>query len=274
MEPVLGSSLEQCGYTEPPCSEWQKNNQWHTKQQPLHSSCTDRDQKMRFHITVCCRQVKTHKRLCAAECRISSLQRSIYKAFSWYYITAFSEPEILHKYWKSTEGCTVVTQTVAFHTIIKLHFLRATDIVHYWATQWGQGQYYTPVRRSSTKLRLCQWQMTTTLTETTFQRYRPWAIEKLQISFHCWRSTFICSAAFKTCHIAAMPTIHRSISLVNPITRIKCPPSRIALPPPSLIIIFDQYMNFNHHVTKLIWLCFIQLTNMAKKTALSCPYQI
>lgn len=29
----------------------------------------------------------------------------------------------------------VVTQTVAFHTIVKLHFLRATDIVPYCATQ-------------------------------------------------------------------------------------------------------------------------------------------
>ncbi len=81
------------------------NDQLHTTQQPLHSSCTTRDQKMWCHITARCRQVKTHKRLCAAECRISSLQRSIHKAFSWYYITAFSEPEILHKYWKSTEGC-------------------------------------------------------------------------------------------------------------------------------------------------------------------------
>ncbi len=120
MKAVLGLSFEQYGYTALPCSKWQKNNQWHNKQQPLHSSCTNRDQEMRFYITVCCRQVKTHKRLCAAECRISSLQRSIYKAFSWYYITAFSEPVILHKYWKSTEGCTVVTQTVVFHTIVKI----------------------------------------------------------------------------------------------------------------------------------------------------------
>lgn len=115
------------------------NGQLYTTQQLLHSSCTNRDQKMWCHITVCCRQAKTHKRLCGAECRISSLEGSIHKAFSWYYITAFSEPQILHKYWKSTEG--IVTQTTAFHTIIKLHCFRATDIAPYCATQWGERQY-------------------------------------------------------------------------------------------------------------------------------------
>lgn len=47
----------------------------------------------------------------------------------------------------------VVTQTVAFHTIVKLHFISTTDIVPYCATQWGQGQYYTiGLNHSSTKI--------------------------------------------------------------------------------------------------------------------------
>lgn len=65
----------------------------------------------------------------------------------------------------------VVTQTVAFRAIVKLHFLRAADIVPYCATQPGQCQYCTiRLYRSATKQRLCHREMASTLAEPTFQR--------------------------------------------------------------------------------------------------------
>lgn len=56
--------------------------------------------------TVCCR---------LPHFIIIYLRRSIGKAFSWYYITAFSEPEILHKYWKSTEGCSNTNCCISYY---------------------------------------------------------------------------------------------------------------------------------------------------------------
>lgn len=120
------------------------NGQLHTTQQLLHSSCTNRDQKdVVSHYSVLQAGQDTQKTVCC----ISSLEGSIHKAFSWYYITAFSEPQILHKYWKSTEG--IVTQTAAFHTIVKLHCFRAADIAPYCA-QHNEANANI-VRRSPTK---------------------------------------------------------------------------------------------------------------------------
>lgn len=56
--------------------------------------------------TVCCR---------VPHFIIIYLWRSIGKAFSWYYITAFSEPEILHKYWKGTEGCSNTNCCISYY---------------------------------------------------------------------------------------------------------------------------------------------------------------
>lgn len=101
----LGLSSEQCGYTEQPCSTWQKIMISYILHSSLYIHLVPTEIRRCGVILQYAADRSRHTKDCAAECRISSLQRSIHKAFSWYYITAFSEPEILHKYWKSTEGC-------------------------------------------------------------------------------------------------------------------------------------------------------------------------
>lgn len=169
MEGVLGLSSDQQGlYWAGFCNEWQKIMvQLHTTQQPLLHPTEIRR----------CGVILQY----AADRSRHTKDRVLQSAAFHHYREAYTRPfhDIRLQLSQNQRYCTniekaqrgVVTQTVAFHTIIKLHFLRATDIVPYCATQWGQCQYYT-VRsyHSATKLRLCHRHMTSKLAEPTFQR--------------------------------------------------------------------------------------------------------
>lgn len=105
---------------------------------------------------------QTHKRLCAAECHISSLS-SYGEAWARSFHDITLQLSQKQRYCTNIEKAQKGTaaQTVAFHTIDKLHFLRATDIVPYYATQRGQANI-----TQATKLRLRQRELTATLNQT------------------------------------------------------------------------------------------------------------
>lgn len=160
---VSGLSPEHCGDAELPCSKWQGNNEG--LQHNIATLMFILHQK-RSDVVSCYSMLQTGQD--------TKQQSAAFHHYRAAYTGLFHDITLQlsqkHRYCTNIEKAQkcVATQTVSFHTVLKLHPLRSIDIVPYLQPK---GWYYkVKLYSSPTKLWCCQRWMNSALIEHKFQR--------------------------------------------------------------------------------------------------------